>query len=300
MRAALLILCAVAVAALAVFWLGGGMDRLTLWAAQNQREFQNAMAGALRRLRAGDAAAWGSLMTVCFAYGFFHAVGPGHGKVLIGGYGVARRVAALRLSAIALVSSLAQGATAVALVGAGIAVFGWGSKQLSGAAEDWFAPVSYGAIALVGCWLVWRGLRHLWAARRDIDHAHVGPDDHCHHCGHKHGPTAEEAQAVSGWRDLVMLVGTIAIRPCTGALFLLLITWRLGVFGAGVAGTFAMALGTASVTIVVALAAVGLRESALVGAGDSRAVRVVVPVLELIAGGVVVLVAGGLLMRALA
>lgn len=300
MRGWLLIPVVACAAVLAWLWLGGGLDRIALWAAVWQREFQTAMAGALRRLRGGDPAAWWALMGVCFAYGFFHAVGPGHGKVLIGGYGVARRVAAVRLAGIAVLSSLAQGLSAVLLVGAGVAAFGWGARQLQGAAEDWFAPVSYGAILAVGAWLVWRGTRHLWAARRDLDHAHTGHDEACAQCGHRHGPTAEEAAAVHGLRDLVMLVGAVAARPCTGALFLLIVTWRMGVFAAGVAGTFAMALGTASVTVAVALAAVGLREGALAGVGQTRVARVAVPVLELLAGGIVVLVAGGLLTRALA
>ena len=253
------------------------MDRLSIWAAQGQREFQNAMAGALRRLRAGDLAAWWALLGVCFAYGFFYAVGPGHGKILIGGYGMERRVAALRLAGIAVLSSLAQGLSAVVLVGAGIAVFGWGARRLEGATEDWFTPASYGAILLVGAWLVWRGLRHLWVVRRDFDHAHAGDAETCDHCGHKHGPTPEEAAAVHGWRDLLVLVGAIAIRPCTGALFLLIITWRFGIFHAGIAGTFAMALGTASVTVLVAFTAVGLRAGALAGVGESRAARVAGP-----------------------
>lgn len=299
MRAALLTL-ALLVAGLA-FWLalGGGLDRLGLWAAGWQREFQSAMAGALRRLRAGDPAAWGALLAGCFAYGFFHAVGPGHGKVLIGGYGVARRVAALRLAGIAVLSSLAQGASAVVLVWVGILALDWGARQLEGAAEAWFAPVSYAAIALVGLWLAARGARHLWAARHDIGHAHEGAGEACARCGHRHGPSPAEAAAVRGWRDLAVLVGAIAARPCTGALFLLIITWRMGIFAAGIAGTFAMALGTASVTVAVALAAVGLRESALAGLGRGRAARLGLPALEIAGGALVVFVAASLLLRAL-
>ena len=57
---------------------------LTYWAAQQKRVFQNAMASSLRALQAGDGMALWSLCSLTFAYGFVHAIGPGHGKVLLG------------------------------------------------------------------------------------------------------------------------------------------------------------------------------------------------------------------------
>ena len=300
MRALLIIAIGLALALLAL-WIGGWFDQTARWAAALQRDFQNAMAGALRALRAGNPGATLGLMTVCFAYGFFHAVGPGHGKILIGGYGLGARVPMIRLAGIALISSLAQGLTAVILVYSGILALGWGSKQLVGAAEDVFAPASYAAILLVGAWLILRGVRKLWRAKQTHPHTndHQGDAAVCADCGHRHGPTAAETARVSSLRDLLILVGAIAIRPCTGAIFLLILTWRMGIVVAGIAGTFAMALGTASVTIAVALTAVALRESTLRGLTDAPLLRFAVPILELCAGSLVVIVASQLLRAAL-
>ncbi len=321
---------------LAGLWASGAVEVLGRWAAAAQKEFQGSMAGAIRALKAGQPAAIWGLIGLCFAYGVVHAAGPGHGKVLIGGYGLGRRVPLVKLSVLALLSSLAQAAAAVLLVYGAIALLGWGGDRVEGLTEDVLAPASYGAIALIGLWLAWRGLRGLMRrAQGDGDGHHHGHEHHHHHghehvhdhdhgpthhhahhdhyhhdhsgsgavcetCGHAHGPTLEQVEQAGSLRDMLLLIAGIAIRPCTGALFLLVITWRLGLAGAGVAGAFAMGLGTALVTIAVAIMAVTLREgtwSALEGRGG--ALRVAGPVLELVAGAVVVLVAGQLLLRAL-
>ncbi|SIN81088.1 ABC-type nickel/cobalt efflux system, permease component RcnA [Vannielia litorea] len=323
--------------ALAGLWASGAVEALGRWGAAAQKEFQGSMAGAIRALKAGQPAAIWGLIGLCFAYGVVHAAGPGHGKVLIGGYGLGRRVPLVKLSVLALLSSLAQAGGAVLLVYGAIALLGWGGDRVEGLTEEVLAPASYGAIALIGAWLVWRGLRSLLRRAKDggqghdhghaqhghghghvhdhghdpeheHDHGHDQGHDHghdhggavCETCGHAHGPTLEQVESAGSLRDMAILIAGIAIRPCTGALFLLVITWRLGLAGAGVAGAFAMGLGTALVTIAVAVMAVTLREgtwSALEGRG--AALRIAGPVLELAAGAVVVLVAGQLLMRAL-
>ena len=318
----------------AVIWLwpGGGIDRISIWAAEQQRMVQNALAGAIRGLKTGQPGALLGLMGLCFSYGVFHAAGPGHGKLLIGGYGLGNRVGAWRLSGLALASSLAQSAAAVLLVALGAGLLGLGRAAMTDLADQVLALASYGAIAAVGLWLALRGLRHFRAVGRghdqgghDHDHHH---SDHAHHaahshdhshdhahdhddhhhdehcgCGHAHGPTPEQVANVHSLSDAILLIGAIAIRPCTGALFLLIITWRMGLIWAGILGTFAMGLGTASITIASALAAVYLRQEGLSKASQmlpnpqtaARAMALV----EVAAGLLVALVAGLLLMRGL-
>jgi nickel/cobalt exporter len=299
MRILILLAVLASVGVAVAFWVSGG-DRLVLaWALEGQRAAQGGMGRALRALRAGEAAAVIPLLGVCFAYGFFHAAGPGHGKLLIGGYGAARAVGAALLSAVALASSLAQGATAVLLVGAGLWLFHWSRERMTEVTERLLQPLGFAAIALIGLWLVLRGVRQMrlstgvdgGALRDDLhsDHAH-GP-----HCGHAHGPSPDEVASATSARELLALIGAVAIRPCTGAIFLLILTAQMGVFGWGIAGTVAMALGTASVTVAVALAAVFLRRGALAGLaqGAGRMARLQ-PALEIAVGLTVAWIAGGL------
>lgn len=315
----LLALAGLAVALLvAGLWFSGGLQWLELWAADRQREAQALMAGALRRLRAGEPGATAGLLGVCFAYGFLHAIGPGHGKLLIGGYGFGTQVPLRRLALLAVASSLAQAGTAVLLVGGGIALLNLSREALTDLGEEAMADLGAVLIGLVGLWLAWRGLRQLLrvaatAAPVTIGHAHGHPQhhdhDHHHHhgsnghgggcdCGHAHGPTPDQVIATTSWRDAVILIAGIAARPCTGALFLLILTWRMQIFGTGIAGAMAMGLGTASVAVVVAVLAVWARQGSLAlwpRSGPLAALGGWLPgIMQLAAGAVIALMAAGM------
>lgn len=295
-----------------LLWLGGALNAVAPLVQDAQRATQDRLAAAIRALRVGEPGALIAFWAVCFGYGVLHAAGPGHGKMLIGGYGVARRVPVGRLAGLALGSSLAQAAVAVGLVYALVAVLGLTRLAVEGTAERWMTPVSHAMIAGLGLWLVWRGVMGL---RRQValsaayagshhDHGrdHGNGDHHGGHvhgpdCNHAHGPSLDEVERVSSWKDALALITGIAVRPCSGALFILILTWQLGIALAGIVGAFVMGIGTALVTMGVALLAVWAREGAFAGLGGRKAARVI-PWLELAVGGVIAVAALGLLVQA--
>ena len=283
---------------LLILWATGSLGEVAAWAAAGQRDAQNALARAIRSLRAGEAGALAGLLGLAFAWGVFPAAGPGHGKVLIGGYGVARRVRLGPLMALALVSSLAQATVAVGLVHAGITVFDWTRERVVGAAEDVLLPASHAAVAVIGLWLAVRGFRGLVRGRADHGHDHHD-HDHVHDetCSHRHAPTPEDVAAITSPRAAMVLVAGIAARPRTGALFLLVLTWQMGIGAAGVAGAHAMGLGTATITVAVAGLSVWARE-AMLSVLSGGLVACALPVLELAAGLAIAVISGMLLLAA--
>ena len=96
------VLLALALAALvAVVVDGAAAQGAFHWAAARQHAVQDAMAAAIRAIRAGEPRAVLSLCLMSGAYGFVHAMGPGHGKVLLGGAALAGGTGTARMLAIA-------------------------------------------------------------------------------------------------------------------------------------------------------------------------------------------------------
>ena len=268
-------------------WWSGLSDDVVRWAGDRQYQVQDKLAGALRAVRAGEPGAFWALLGLCFAYGFFHAVGPGHGKLVMSGYAITSPVARIRLITISLLGALGQGATAIILVAVGFFFLGWTRSQMVGLADGGLQVFSAVAIGLIGVWLVWRGIRK-WNA----NFAPGDQDSHSDHstCGHVHGPDPAAAAQANSLGEAAGLVLSVAVRPCTGAIFVLIITFAMGISWVGVMGAIAMALGTALVTVAAALSASAARGGLSKGLQGPVGVRVMASV-EIVVGSIVALLA---------
>ncbi|QDY70593.1 nickel/cobalt transporter [Qingshengfaniella alkalisoli] len=292
------ILSAVTVAVLLLTLID--LDAVTYWAAGVQREIQNAMAGSLRAIRTGDKNALLALCSLTFGYGFVHAIGPGHGKFLLGTAAVSSRATIRRMSVLTLASSLAQSLTAVVIVWVGTSVITLTSASLIDTTEDFLVPASYGAIGLIGGILALRGAKKTWIALSHPEPTLEVCQDHgsaaCG-CGHSHGPSPDDVERLNGWKETIALVASIAIRPCTGALFLLVIAWRLEILPAGIIATFTMGLGTAAFNLLVAGSGVGGRTLLSSLSERSFGDRILFPAVQMSAGVLLAIVSFGMLSR---
>lgn len=293
MRVALFTALALA-ASLLVFLLVDARA-LSQWVVGHQRTLQNSMAGALTALRSGDVGAYAALFTATGTYGFVHALGPGHGKYLVGGVGFGSAVSTTKLTSIAVLSSLLQSVWAIVLVYSGFAILELSAQQLTFLAEGILARASYGAIGLVGIILTYRGVRTLMNKRQTHDHHHHDHDHQDCGCGHSHGPSAQEVAKLVTLRETVALVVSIAIRPCTSAVFLLVIAWQMDLKMAGALATIVLGFGTALLTSMVAVSSVAARRLALISADGSSVAGIMFPMVQIFAGAMIFMISIGLL-----
>ncbi|MBN9185210.1 MAG: hypothetical protein J0I97_07050, partial [Microbacterium sp.] len=201
------------------------------WIITQQAMFYRSLAGAIRAAKLDGSATW-ALLGLAFAYGVFHAAGPGHGKAVISSYLVANDETWRRGVVLSFASALLQAVVAVAIVGIAAVLLGMTGSAM-GETVRWIEIVSYVLIALIGARLLWvKGgalLRALRASPRDHHHEH--DHDHHHHehprhehgdaCGHDHasawghahGPEPQDLAGPGGWRRGLSAIVAVGLRP---------------------------------------------------------------------------------------
>lgn len=292
------------------------------WLLAKQSEFYREISRTIRAAKSDGSVVW-TLLAISFAYGIFHAAGPGHGKAVISSYMVANRETARRGIVLSFASALMQSLVAVLIVGVCAWLLNATAKTMCGA-EKAIEIASYALIAAFGARLVWvKGggfFRALQVPRPALamagaqqhdhgdhdhghhdhhhghDHSHDAHHVHDEHCGHSHGPMPAELAGPGGWRRGLGAILTVGIRPCSGAILVLVFALAQGLFWAGIAATFVMGLGTAITVAAIALVAVSARGMAerLSAARDGGGM-VIMRGLEFAAAGLVLLFGLGLL-----
>jgi nickel/cobalt exporter len=259
---------------------------VTGWILAKQAEFYRQFSGLLRAAKADGSAAW-TLFGLSFLYGMFHAAGPGHGKAVISSYVVANEETWKRGVVLSFASAVLQAIVAVTVVGVAAALLNATAASMS-RAVNLIEILSYGLIILIGLRLLWvkgRALIAEWQprhrpaavgaavtpahlhhptqfgehdhARCEHDHHHHG--DHASACGHMHAPEPEQLAGPGGWTRGLSAIAAVGLRPCSGAILVLVFALAQGLFWAGVVATFIMALGTGMTVAAIATVAVGAK-----------------------------------------
>lgn len=255
----LLGLCVIAVATLATAALVNSWPTVTTFIQQMQNSLHRELAAAIQQAKQNQGMAFWTLIGVSFLYGVFHAAGPGHGKMVIATYMLSHPADLRRGLTISALSSLAQGVTAVLAVGAGAWLLNWTARD-SNTMAGRLEVASYVLIAGIGAFLAFTSLRRMYRRR------HTGLiDDHtsCHH--HGHGHDHGEGSGNTGRVGLLQagaMIFSIGIRPCSGAILVLILAFALEIFWGGVLAVLAMSVGTAITVSTLGILAVGARSLA--------------------------------------
>jgi ABC-type nickel/cobalt efflux system permease component RcnA len=230
-------------------------EGLAGWLLTVQAEFYRGLTQALRAARSDAGAGWG-LIALSFAYGVFHAAGPGHGKAVISAYLLANEATWRRGTVLAFAAAAVQAAVAVGVVAVATLALHLTAIEM-GATVRWIEVAAFAGIAGLGLWLTYVKGRALAAAWRG-EAAACGPG-----CDHT-APLDPKVLAMPGgltraWAAVL----SVGLRPCSGALVVLVFAAANSILWLGVAATFAMALGTALTVAIIAALAVFAKKAAL-------------------------------------
>ncbi len=166
---------------------GGPLGPLFVQVAYYQSIFYKGLTQALTDIKANGWAVW-LLLALSFAYGVFHAAGPGHGKAVISAYMVSSGETVKRGIALSFMAAFVQALSAILIVSIAAVIFHVTAVTMT-KATDWFETLSYALVALVGGWLLWS--KTFGGGHHHHHHHHVpgdAHDDHHHHDhdGHEH------------------------------------------------------------------------------------------------------------------
>lgn len=311
---------------------------LVISSIQWQREVNAQLADLLYEAKAAPWVAGSYLIGFSFIYGMLHSLGPGHGKVIVSTYLATHPTKAKASLVLTVVSALLQALVAVLLVS--VLIWGFNaSMRVVNDKANMFVVLSFALVAVVGVLICWKALKNIYRAMRQpqlrvkaiqplaaqsLSSQPLSPQSkislkahapataihavHTTHkagsecgCGHQHVADAQSINNASTLREYAGIIVTIGIRPCTGAIMVLLFSNVVGLYWMGVLSALAMAVGTALTTSLIAIMTLTgkhlvKRYLAAGNKGENGSLKVAGHYLQLF-GGVLLVIIGMLLMN---
>ena len=251
--------------ALAYFWpgsvVGHGVSQYLLAIQSVQRGLHASLSETVRLIHTDGYGASLILIFLSFIYGVFHAAGPGHGKVVISTYLLSHESQFFRGVTLSFAAAMVQGLTAIFLVCSAFWFLDLSMRQTRGLVNH-FEVVSFATIALIGFYIICSHALRLWK-KYSVSNAVANiSDDGSEGCNHSHGPSAKDLEKKFSIRGAIGIVLSIGIRPCSGAVIVLLLSFSLDHVIAGLFAVLAMSLGTALTVMLLAAFSIYFRRAA--------------------------------------
>ena len=255
-----------------------------------QRGLHIKLSDALRAIQIDGFRASIILTAFSFVYGVLHAAGPGHGKVIISTYLLSHESQLRRGIALSFAAALTQGLTAMVIVCFAFWLMKLSMVQTRGIVNH-VEVLSFAMVALVGfyitCMQAQSLRRKIYLSRKAIDNCADGSKK----CDHHHGLGVRELEKELSLRSFIGIILSIGIRPCSGAVIVLLLAFSLGHVAAGLFAVLAMSLGTAIAIALLAAFSVYFRRTAqrIVQSkhDPSHLVGVIPTILGILGGGLI-------------
>ncbi|NBI40613.1 zinc transporter permease subunit ZevB [[Haemophilus] felis] len=231
--------------------------KTALW----QRDFNQLLSFYLREIQQDSFRAGLLLILLSFAYGVLHAIGPGHGKFVIGTYLSTHSSQFNNCIRLTLLSSLMQGIVAIGATSILVVLLNVSSNYFK-LSQLWLERVAFLMLFMLGLFWCYQSIRKFYKGlskpKIQIKGLSLQPqsafrvgksistfqgEQQCG-CGHQHLPNQQQLDRATSVKDQFFLILTIGMRPCSGAIFILFLAYMLDLYWWGIVATLAMSLGT--------------------------------------------------------
>lgn len=272
---------------------------LIMASMQWQKQINAQLSDLLYDAQAHSLSAGISLIGLSFIYGVLHSIGPGHGKVIVSTY-IATHPSKVKITLmLTILSALLQAVVAIALVSALLVIFQSSMHEVNGEANR-LVTLSFYAVVLLGLVIILRALHAIYTSSSfSTKKIH---DSDCHCCNGKHFIDGNVISNASSYKEYLMIILSVGMRPCTGAIMVLLFANLMNIYWLGMVSAIVMAIGTALTTSTIAIMTITGKKliTHYINAGSRQinsAKREFVRALLRITGGVILTLMGVVLLN---